>query len=160
MVHRLEDVTFTITVRNVGEVAVQHVVVTDRISDLLEFIRISTTRGSAWWDNATRTLTAEIGVMNPGEVVSITITARVVNIPEADLPETIYDTAVVDFAGAPDPVTSNQTETVVVYFMPGEIPEPSTVFMLGSGLLGLAGYAQAHRRRRRREEEAASLEEM
>ena len=150
MVHRLEDLTFTITVRNAGAVAVQDVVISDEVSDLLEFIRINTTKGSAWWNNGTRMVTAEIGHLSPGEVVTITITGRVVNIPEGDLPETIYNHAVLDFAGASDPLTSNQTVTQVVYFLPGEIPEPSTIVMMGSGLLSLAGYAFNRVRRRRR----------
>jgi hypothetical protein len=57
----------------------------------------------------------------------------------------------VDFTGDPGPVESNETETELVYFAPGEIPEPSTMFMLGTGLLSLAGYAQMRRRRRRQE---------
>ena len=152
-VHRHEDLTFTVTVSSEGPGPADGVVVTDEISEYLEYIRLNTTQGMAVWNSGTRTVTAHIGWLNEGEEVTITITGRVIDIPTADLPKTIYDMAVVDFTGGPGPEESNETVTEVVYFAPGEIPEPSTMLLMGSGLLSLAGYAQLQLRRRRREEE-------
>jgi len=152
-VHRHEDLTFTVTVSSEGPGPADGVVVTDEISEYLEYIRLNTTKGTAVWNSGTRTVTAYIGWLDEGEEVNIAITGRVIDIPTADLPKTIYDMAVVDFTGGPGPEESNQTETLVVYFAPGEIPEPSTMLLMGSGLLSLVGYAQLQLRRRRREEE-------
>jgi len=147
--HRYDDVTFTIVVGNEGPGPADGVVVTDEISEYLEFIRLNTTKGTVVWNSGTSTVTASIGYLAEDEEVTITITGRVVNVPTADLPKTIYDIALVDFDGDPGPEESNQTETEVVYFFPGEVPEPSTMLLMGSGLLSLAGYAQLRRRRRR-----------
>jgi len=153
MIHRLEDLTFTITVSNIGQGVAEGVVVTDEISEYLEYIRISTTKGTATWNGATRMVTVNIGLMNPGEVVTITITGRTVNVPAEELPVTITNVAFVKPAGPVEPIPSNEPVVPVVYFLPGEIPEPSTMFMLGSGLLSLAGYARGRIRRRRRRED-------
>jgi uncharacterized repeat protein (TIGR01451 family) len=150
-VHRYEDLAFTIIVTNEGPGPADGVVVTDEISEYLEYVRLNTTKGTAVWNSGTATVTASIGWMDEGDEVTITITARAVNVPTEDLPLTIYNSAFVDFTGDPGPVESNQTATELVYFAPGEIPEPSTMLMLGSGLLSLAGYAQLRRRRRREE---------
>jgi uncharacterized repeat protein (TIGR01451 family) len=152
-VHRHEDLTFTVTVSSEGPGSADGVVVTDEISEYLEYIRLNITQGTAVWNSGTRTVTAYIGWLDEGEEVTITITGRVIDIPTADLPKFIHNVAVVDFTGEPGPEESNETVTEVVYFAPGEIPEPSTMLLMGSGLLSLAGYAQLQLRRRRREEE-------
>jgi uncharacterized repeat protein (TIGR01451 family) len=151
-VHRHEDVTFTITVSNEGDRSADDVVVTDAISEYLEYIRLNTTKGTAVWDSGARLVMWNIGRLNPGEVVTLTITGRVIDIPSEDLPVFIHNVAMVDFTDGPGPEESNETVTEVVYFTTGEIPEPSTMLLLGSGLLSLAGYAQLRLRRRRREE--------
>jgi len=152
MVHRLEDLTFTIVVTNIGQGVAEGVVLTDEISGYLEYIRINASKGTATWSNGPRMVTVEIGVMNPGEVVTITITGRVVDIPAEELPVTITNMAFVVPFGPVAPIPSNEPVVPVVYFEPGEIPEPSTVFMLGSGLLSLAGYTGLRLRRRRRDD--------
>ena len=151
-VHRHEDLTFTITVSNEGDGPADDVVVTDAISEYLEYIRLNTTQGTAVWDSGARLVMWTIGRLNPGEAVTLTITGRVIEIPSAELPKFIHNFAVVNFTDSPGPKESNETVTEVVYFAPGEIPEPSTMLLLGSGLLSLAGYAQLRLRRRRREE--------
>jgi uncharacterized repeat protein (TIGR01451 family) len=146
-VHRYEDLTFVIVVRNDGHAPAQDVVVTDQISELLTFVRVQISRGTAVWNSGTRVVTARVEDLEPGESVTMTITAQVLNIPAADLPAEIANVAVVDYRDGPGPEHSNETMTDVVHFGPGEIPEPSTMLLLASGLLGLAAYAGARRRR-------------
>ena len=149
-VHRYEDLIFTITVRNDGQGPASNLVISDEISEHLEWIRLNTTRGTALWNSGTRQVTVNVGQLNPGDKLTVTVTGRVVNIPAERLPVPIRNTAVVDFTGGQR--VSNEVLAEAVYFAPGEIPEPSTILMLGSGLLSLAGYAQLRLRRRRREE--------
>ncbi|HUW09800.1 MAG TPA: SdrD B-like domain-containing protein, partial [Anaerolineae bacterium] len=150
-VHRYEDLTFTIVVANAGPGPADGVVVTDEISEYLEYVRLNTTQGTAEWNGGTRMVTAVIGYMDEGDEVTITITARAVNIPVVEIPKIAFDAALVDFDGDCGPVESNEVEAEIVYFYPGEVPEPSTMVLLGSGLLSLAGYARLRRRRRREE---------
>ena len=151
-VHRHEDLVFTVTVSNEGPGPAHDVMVTDEISEYLTYIRLNVTKGTAVWNSGTREVTWSVGTLDEGDVEALTITGRVIDIPTADLPVTITNVAEVGFGGAPEPEQSNETVTQVVYFVPGEIPEPSTVLLLGSGLLSLAGYAQLRLRRRRRRE--------
>jgi uncharacterized repeat protein (TIGR01451 family) len=144
-VHRHEDLTFTITVENSGPGPANSVVVTDRISELLQYIRLTTTTGSAVWNSGTRWMTAHLGSLASGQSAKITITGTVVDIPSEQLPRSIRDTAWVDYTGGQK--ASNEVHSEAVYFAPGEIPEPSTIMLLASGLLGLAGYVRSRRRR-------------
>jgi uncharacterized repeat protein (TIGR01451 family) len=153
-VHRYEDLTYTVIVVNNGPGPADGVVVTDEISEYLEYIRLNTSKGTVVWNSGTRTVTANIGHLDEGESATITIIAQAMFIPTAELVEEslyIYDFAEVDFIGEPGPERSNEVETYLAYFCVGEIPEPSTVILMGSGLMGLAGYARLRLRRRRRE---------
>jgi len=144
-VHRHEDLTFTITVANNGPGPAHHVVVTDRISELLSYVRLTTTTGSAVWNSGTRWITAHVGSLASGESAAITITGTVIDIPSDQLPRTIRDTAWVDYDGGQK--ASNEVQSEAVYFAPGEIPEPSTIVLMGSGLAGLATFVRKRRRR-------------
>ena len=144
-VHRHEDLTFTITVENSGAGPAYNVVVTDRISELLHYIRLTTTTGSAVWNSGTRWMTAHLGTLGSGESAKITITGTVIDIPSDQLPRTIRDTAWVDYDGGQK--ASNEVLSEAVYFAPGEIPEPSTMMLMGSGLAGMAAFLQRRRRR-------------
>jgi hypothetical protein len=144
-VHRYEDLTFTIIVRNPGSGPVHNLVISDIITDRLEWIRPNISKGGVLWNSATREVRGYVGRLNAHEQVTLTITARVINMPDRDLPLPIHNQAVVQVDGRQ--WWSNEVRVEVVYFAPGEIPEPGTLFLLGSGLLSLAGYVGLRRRR-------------
>jgi hypothetical protein len=93
-----------------------------------------------------------VGELAPAETVTVTINGTAANVPAEQLPYTIANEAVVSFTeGAPR--TSNRVTVTVVYFLPGEIPEPGTWLMLTTGLAGLAGYARVRVQARRRKQQ-------
>jgi len=95
--------------------------------------------------------TVNVGLLAPNETVTIVITGKTMRVEAKDLPYQITNTAQVVFReGAPR--NSNEVIVDVVYFLPGEVPEASTWLLLGSGMLGLAGYAQMRVQARRRKE--------
>jgi uncharacterized repeat protein (TIGR01451 family) len=146
-VHRYEDLTYTITVHNSGHGSASDLVISDEISGHLEWIRLGASKGTVLWNSGTRRITASVGRLNPGENVTVTVTGRVVNIPSEKLPVAIRNIAVAEFVAGQR--VSNEVLAEVVYFAPGEVPEPGTILMFGSGLLGLAGYARTRLRRKR-----------
>lgn len=149
IVHRYDPVVFTVTVRNDGSASATNVVVTDQIRPRLDDVTATTTKGTVAYDPATRLLTITIGELKPGEVVTITIKGKAAHVPAAELPYKITNDAVISFTeGAPR--TSNLVTVQVVYMEPGEIPEPGTWLMLGTGLAGMAGYARMRVQARRR----------
>lgn len=143
--HRYEDLTFTIVVRNSGAAAAHNLVITDYISDRLEWIRPNITRGGVLWNSGTREVRGYVGRLDAHEQVTLTITGRVINMPDKDLPLPIHNQALLQVDGRR--WWSNEARAQVVYFAPGEIPEPGTLLLVGSGLLSLAGYVGLRRRR-------------
>ncbi len=152
MLHTGETVVFTVVVTNRGTANANDVIITDAIHPKLVNVTLTTTKGAASYDAATRMWTVNVGLLAPGETVTVVITGTALHVEARDLPYRITNTAQVRFLeGAPR--TSNEVIVDVVYFLPGEIPEASTWLLLGSGMLGLAGYAQMRVRARRRKED-------
>ena len=146
MKHIGDSVVFTVTVTNQGNANATNVVITDPISATLEAVTVTSSKGTAIYDPATRIITVNIGTLAPGETVTVIIKGRTARITP---PYQIINIAVVAFKEG----TSRQSPPAtidVVDFFPGEVPEPGTWLMLGSGLAGLAGYASLRMRTRRR----------
>ena len=149
--HMGETVVFTVTVTNDGTANATDVVLTDVIHPKLEGVTLTSTKGTASYDPATRKWTVVVGLLAPNETGTVVIKGVTARVPAAELPYQITNAAVVAFKeGAAR--ESNQVTVDVVYYGPGEIPEASTWVLLGSGLAGLAGYAQMRMRSRRRKQ--------
>jgi uncharacterized repeat protein (TIGR01451 family) len=147
--HTGETVVFTVTVTNRGNANATQTVITDVIHPKLENVTVTVSKGTGSYDATTRVWTANVGILAPNETVTVVITGMTVRVPAAELPYTITNMATVDFLeGAPR--NSNEVSVRVDYFLPGEIPEASTLLLLASGLAGLAGYAGLRTRARQR----------
>jgi uncharacterized repeat protein (TIGR01451 family) len=149
--HVGETVVFTVTVTNEGTANATDVVVTDVIHPRLESVTLATSKGTTSYDPATRKWTVVVGVLAPKEMVTVVITGVTAKVPGDELPYQITNTAVVGFKEGASR-ESNKVIVDVVHHFPGEIPEPGTWLLLGSGLAGLAGYAQMRTRARRRKQ--------
>ena len=145
--HIGESVVFTVTVTNEGTANATDVVLTDTIHPMLEGVTLSTTKGTTSYDPATRMWTVSVGVLAPQETVAVVIKGKAAN---GKTPYQITNSAVVAFKeGA---ARQSNIVTVDVVSFPSDIPEPGTWLLLGSGLAGLAGYAQMRTRARRRKQ--------
>ncbi|MCR4406933.1 MAG: cohesin domain-containing protein [Anaerolineae bacterium] len=163
--HIGDAVTFTLVARNDGNSPATGVQVTDQIESYLDITQVTTSKGTASWNNVSRLVTVDIGTLAPAEQVTIIIDT-VVNETATPLPLTIENQAHLDFNEGEEidseiviieileeppeetvtPTPSPTTPGPAPLSPPPEIPEPLTLFLLGGGLMSLAGYATLRRR--------------
>jgi len=72
-----QTVTFTLTVTNDGNTPVTSVVITDPISSFLDIVQLTSTKGTTAINGHSAVF--NIGTVNPGEVITLTIVTRVNN---------------------------------------------------------------------------------
>ena len=158
--HIGDEVTFTLVARNDGNSPATGVRVTDQIESYLDITQVTTSKGTVSWNNVSRLVTVDIGTLAPAEQVTIVI-RTIVNETASPLPMTIENQAhltfnegeeidseivIVEIIEETPEKTVTPTPGPIPWSPPPEIPEPLTLFLLGGGLMSLAGYATLRRR--------------
>lgn len=143
--HIGDPVIFVITATNRGVANATGVQVTDQVERYLDIVGVTASRGTVTWDNVTRRIVVDIGILAPGEIVVITVHA-VVNSNAAPPPVTIHNQAVLTYDQGDPHGSEIVTVLVPSTYIPPEIPEASTWLPLLGGLAVLAGYVWLRRR--------------
>jgi uncharacterized repeat protein (TIGR01451 family) len=133
-------IIFSIQVRNNESQPQTNVVVTDRILDFLEIVSVTTTKGSVTING--QDIRVDIGTLEPGETVTITITVRIR--PTAQPGDTGINVADVTSSnpnGTGTSTTSNPVAISVGQAPPSGLPNTSAAatgsnaWFIGGGLL-------------------------
>ncbi len=151
-VRTAQNATYTIVVNNTGTALVTGATVTDQFSTYVDIISVTTTKGTATANSSSRTVTVNIGLLNPNEVVTITVIVRVNNTATTNL--TVSNTATIAslFGGATSTRTSNSVsfQLLATATLPGtggaepsssleSKPQPGLPALISAVLLGVLG---------------------
>jgi len=125
-------VRYTLTLQNVGGEAAHDVVLQDTLPPELELVEVTTTQGTVVING--NAIEVQVGTMEPGQTVQVTIVARV----RSDVPPgaEIENVAQVGYPGGPP--TTTRTTVVTVPGLPEAGGELAWSLLL-LGLLGLIG---------------------
>ncbi len=146
-----QDVTYTIKVTNGGNAPATSVSVTDSFSSFLDLRSVTTTKGSFTTNTTSRTFTVNIGTLNPGDNVTISVITRVNSTVKSTT--TISNDANLSYtyAGTTRTISSNtiSVQLIGTTTLPGTggapyLDEAPTLFLpalLIAALLGAAGIA-------------------
>jgi LPXTG-site transpeptidase (sortase) family protein len=122
-----DTLTFTITIRNNGSAPALKV----RLSDSLEaysYLRVTnptTTQGTARVEgNAGRTVIADIGTLNPNEVVTVTFQISVITTPATT--QSLFNTATITFEWPEGTTSQTRSATSSVFTVRGGSTLPGT----------------------------------
>jgi LPXTG-site transpeptidase (sortase) family protein len=122
-----QTLTFTITVRNNGTAPALNV----RLSDSLEayaYLRVTsptTTQGTARIEgNANRTVIADIGTINPNQVVTVTFQISVITTPAST--QSLFNTATITFVWPEGTTNQTRSATSSVFTVLGGSTLPGT----------------------------------
>jgi uncharacterized repeat protein (TIGR01451 family) len=149
-----DQVTFTLTVTNLGNSTASDVVVRDTLPDFLSLTGISTSRGDYSVDG--QTVTVYIGDLAPQEVVTIRLTATVT--ATANPPDNINTATVVSSSPTDDP-NNNSSSVAIDVVQPAPTPAPPVTlpvtstpnsgapWLIGLGLLLIAASLLFRQRR-------------
>lgn len=138
-------ITFTLTIRNDGNAPATQVVLSDLLSAFLENVSASSSQGVVSFDAAAHKVTAQIGTLDAGRQVIVTIKARVKALHPNETPVTFNNSAIVTFIEGNQRDSNRVQVTISGPPPPPEIPEPATVLLVAGGLAGLAGWARRRR---------------
>ncbi len=138
-------ITFTLTIGNDGNAPATQVALSDPLSVFLENVSAASSQGVVSYDAAAHKVTAQIGTLDPGKQVIVTIKARVKSLHPGETPVTFSNSAIVTFSEGNQRDSNRVQVTISGPPPPPEIPEPATVLLVAGGLAGLAGWARRRR---------------
>ncbi|GAB4147844.1 MAG: hypothetical protein OHK0017_10010 [Patescibacteria group bacterium] len=101
-----ENITYTVTYKNTGNVALNNVVITDVLDAKLDFV--SAANGGTY-NQANRTITWNIGTLATNAQATVSFVASV----KAGSTGTILNKAFIDFDGNGDPIPSNEVVVII-----------------------------------------------
>jgi uncharacterized repeat protein (TIGR01451 family) len=130
-----QETLFTITVTNASLDPVNDITVTDQIHPGLEILEVQASKGSI--STVGQLVTVDVGTMAPGETAVVTVRVLAT---QAGLVENV---AIVT---TPRVEANTEAELNVMAAEEEFVPEAGSLLLLGSGALGLAGYARVRRR--------------
>lgn len=131
-----DSVEFTISATNLGGLTATNVVVEDTLPSFLALEGVSATRGNVSVSGST--VRVEIGDLAPGEVVTITIRARV--IASAAPPNNSNLATIASDSSSDDPANNSSSVSLLIDQPPASLPntgDPGAPLLPALALLGL-----------------------